>query len=257
VIHFNIGRKIDLLWLLTQNQVTLQYKRTYLGILWSLANPLLLALVFYIAFTIVLGIKKEDFSLFLLSGLFPWTWFSNSISASTVSFIMNKGLIKKFPFPKPLLLTAGILSESVHFLFSVPIILFLAYYYGKRPDMMWFVGIPILFATQFLITFGVSLAVSVINVRFRDFQFIVSFLLNLLFWLTPIVYQFETVPEKYRFLFLYFNPLTSLIGSWRELFMLNAIHWHRLALAISGSIVILILGVLIYRRFDSRLDEIL
>jgi lipopolysaccharide transport system permease protein len=82
-IHYISRREIDLLCILTQEQITLQYKRTWLGIIWSLLNPLLLACIFYIAFTIVLKLKSEDFSLFLLSGLFPWTWFNNSVSGAT------------------------------------------------------------------------------------------------------------------------------------------------------------------------------
>ena len=112
VVRHSLRREIDLLSILTYKQITLQYKRTWLGILWSLLNPLLLALIFYIAFTVVLRIKNEEFSLFLLSGLFPWTWFTNSVSASTVSLIGNRSLIKKFPFPKHFLLVSGILSES-------------------------------------------------------------------------------------------------------------------------------------------------
>jgi len=250
-------RDVDLLWILTQNQVTLQYKRTWLGILWSLLNPLLLALIFYIAFTIVLRIKSEEFSLFLLSGLFPWTWFANSVSASTVSLISNKSLMKKFPFPKHFLLASVILSDSVHFLFSLPIVAFLAYYYGRTPGVIWLAGIPVLFLIEFVITLGVSLAFSVINVHFRDFQFVANFFINLLFWLTPIIYQFETIPPDYRFLFMYFNPLTSLIISWRELFMLNTIRWPWVGTAILGSIVVLILGLLIFRKFDKRIDELL
>jgi lipopolysaccharide transport system permease protein len=255
--HYNPRREIDLLCILTQEQITLQYKRTWLGIIWSLLNPLLLACIFYIAFTIVLKVKSEDFSLFLLSGLFPWTWFNNSVSASTVSLISNKTLIKKFPFPKPFLLISGILSEGVHFLFSLPIIILLGLYYGKSPDWTWLVGIPILLLTQLLIILGVSLAVSVINVYFRDFQFVVNFWLTLLFWLTPIIYQLETVPEAYRPLFLYLNPLTSLIISWRELFLLNRIRWDLFLLALIGSFVVLLLGLLIYQKFNKRVDELL
>jgi lipopolysaccharide transport system permease protein len=180
----------------------------------------------------------KDFSLFLLSGLFPWTWFSNSVSASTVSFNANKSLIKKFPFPKHFLLVANVLSQAVHFLFSLPIIAFLVYYYGRTVGLSWLIGIPVLLVVQFLITIGACLAVSAINVYFYDFQFIVAFLLTMLFWLTPIVYQFDTVPETYRFLFMYFNPLTSLISSWRELFMSNIIHWSWLVIAILGSLII-------------------
>ena len=257
LIDRNLKRDIDLLWLLTQKEITLQYKRTSLGILWSLLNPLLLALVFYIAFTIVLRFQMKDFSLFLLSALFPWTWFSNAVSASTVSLIANKSLIKKFPFPKHFLLSAGVISQGIHFLFSLPIIAFLVYYYGKTASVIWLLGIPILLIIQFITTMGASLAVSVINVYFMDFQFIVAFLLTMLFWLTPIVYPFDTVPETYRVLFLYLNPLTPLMSSWRELFMFNTIHWGWLAISILGSIVIFFVGLLIFRRLSKRVDEVI
>ena len=115
---------------------------------------------FYVAFTIVLRYQIKDFSLFLLSALFPWTWFSNSISASTVSLIANRTLIKKFPFPKYFLLTAGVISQGIHFLFSLPIIACLVYYYGKTAGANWLIGIPVLLIIQFFITLGASLAVS-------------------------------------------------------------------------------------------------
>ena len=254
--RYNLKRDRDLLWLLTKKETTLQYKRTILGIFWSLLNPLLLALVFYIAFVIILNIQKKDFSLFLLAALFPWTWFSNSVSASTVSLVANKSLIKKFPFPKHFLLTAGVLSQGVHFLFSLPIILFLVYSYGKTAHGIWLLGIPLLLLIQFVMTIGVSLAVSVINVYFMDFQFIVTFLLNLLFWITPIIYQLDTIPESYRFLSL-INPLTPLMSSWRELFLSNKIHWNWLVSAFFSSLVVFFAGLIIFRRLNRRLDEVL
>lgn len=257
LIHGNLRRDMDLLWLLTHKEITLQYKRTTIGIFWSLLNPLLLAVVFYVAFTIVLKVQMKDFSLFLLSGLFPWTWFSNSVSASTVLLSANKTLIKKFPFPKHFLLVANVLSQGVHFLFSLPIIAFLVYYYSKTPDTTWLIGIPVLLIIQFLMTLGASLGVSVINVYFYDFQFIVAFLLNMFFWMTPIIYQLETVPEAYRFLFMYFNPLTSLMSSWRELFMSNTLHWDWLAIAIPCSLVVFSAGILVFRRLSKSMDEVL
>lgn len=256
-IRHDLQRDIDLLWLLTRKEVTLQYKRTMLGILWSLLNPLLLALIFYIAFIVILKIEKKDFPLFLLAALFPWTWFSNSVNASTVSMITNKSLIKKFPFPKHFLLTAGVLSQGVHFLVSLPIILFLVCFYGKVPHVIWFLGIPLLLLIQFLMTIGVSLAVSVISVYFADFQFIVAFLLNMFFWITPIIYQLDTIPAPYRPISLYINPLTPLMSSWRELFMSNQIQWNWLLTAFISSLVIFFVGLLIFRRLNRRLDEVL
>ena len=256
-IHYSLQRNIDLLRLLTRKEITLQYKRTSLGILWSLLNPLLLALVFYIAFAVILKIHKQDFPLFLLAALFPWTWFSNSISASTVSLAANKSLIKKYPFPKHFLLTAGVISQGVHFLFSLPIIIFLVYSYGKTVHAIWLLGIPLLLLIQFLMTMGVSLAVSVINAYFMDFQFIVAFLLNLFFWITPIIYQLDTIPAPYRPLSLYMNPLTPLMSSWRELFFSNEIHWNWLLTAFLSSLVVFFAGLIIFRRINRRLDEVL
>ena len=104
---------------------------------------------------------------------------------------------------------------------------------------------------------GVALAVSVISVYFVDFQFIVAFILNLFFWITPIIYQLDTIPEGYRFLSLYFNPLSPLVCSWRELFMSNTIHWVWVADALLSSLIIFFAGLLIFRRLNRRLDEVL
>lgn len=250
-------RKIDLLWILTRKEIILQYKRTSLGILWSLLNPLLLALVFYIAFNIILGVHIASFPLFILSALFPWTWFATSVSASTVSLISNKSLVKKFLFPKHYLLIASVLSQGIHFVFSLPIIIILVYIYGKHVDFIWFIGIPILLVIQFIITIGFALAVSVINVYFMDFQFIVAFLLQVLFWMTPIVYKFDNIPEIYRTLFLYVNPLATLMSSWRELFMSNTIHWNWVGITLLWAITILFSGLFIFLRLSKRIDEVI
>jgi len=253
----NLKRDRDLFWLLTKKETTLQYKRTILGIFWSLLNPLLLALVFYIAFIVVLRIEKKDFPLFLLSALFPWTWFSSSVGASTVALTANRTLIKKFPFPKHFLLAAGISSQGIHFLFSLPILFIMVHYYGKAASGIWLLGIPVLLMIQYVLTLGVALAVSVISVYFVDFQFIVAFGLNLFFWVTPIIYQLDTIPENYRVFSLYCNPLSPLMCSWRELFLFNTIRWVWVAEAFLASLVILFLGLLIFRRLNRRLDEVL
>ncbi len=250
-------RKIDLLWILTRKEIILQYKRTSLGILWSLLNPLLLAFVFYIAFNIILGVQIANFPLFILCALFPWTWFATSVSASAMSLISNKSLVKKFPFPKHYLLVASVFSQGVHFLFSIPIIIILVYLYNKSVGSIWLIGVPILLLIQFTMTIGISLPVSVINVYFMDFQFIVGFLLQVLFWVTPIVYGFDKIPEAYRILFFYMNPMTPLINSWRELFMSNAIYWNSIAIASLGSVVIFFMGFLIFRKLGKRIDEVI
>src|SRR3990170_8283832 len=115
-------RKRDLLWLLTKKEITLKYKRTFLGILWSLFNPILFALVLFIAFKIFMRIQMENYIFFLLAALFPWNWFSASIIMSTGTFIGNVSLIKKVIFPRHFLVIATVLAQLVNLLFAMPII---------------------------------------------------------------------------------------------------------------------------------------
>lgn len=256
-VDYALRRNLDLLYLLIRKDVTLQYKRTALGFFWSLLNPLLLTVVYYIAFTIILNTTIPNFVLFLLSVLFPWTWFSNSISLSNIVLIANKSLIKKILFPRHFLLLSVITSQCIHFLFSLPIIAVLVYYYGNTAGMLWLWGIPVLIIIQFMMTLGFSLIVSTINVYFRDFSFIVAFLLNMLFWMTPILYTLDKIPERYRSIFVYLNPLTILMSSWRDLFMSNMLHWNMLGFAFATALIVLLGGAVIFRQLGKRIDEVI
>jgi len=257
IVNYELKRKTDLLYLLIQKEVTIQYKRTTLGILWTLIDPILSAAVFYIAFTVILKYNIQNYTLFLLSALFPWTLFSNSIILSTNVLITNKSLIKKIPFPRHFLLLAVVTAQCIHFLFSIPITIFLVYYYGNTISLIWVLGIPVLILIQLALTLGFSFVVSTINVYFRDMQYIIAFIINMLFWLTPILYSVDTIPAQYRYLFLNFNPLTRLICSWRELFMFNILNWENIGFCFAISLSILFIGIVFFQRFGKRIDEVI
>src|SRR4030043_1394579 len=110
----------DLVLALTQKELKVKYRRSFLGYLWSVANPLALALVFFIAFKVVMRIQIENYTLFLISGLFPWQWFSNSVSSSAMAFVSNASLIKKVNFRSESLVVATVLNDMLHFILSVP-----------------------------------------------------------------------------------------------------------------------------------------
>jgi lipopolysaccharide transport system permease protein len=251
-----LRRYTDLVLLLTKKEVTLKYKRTYLGVLWSLFNPLLTGIVYYIAFKIFMRIPVENYTLFLLSAIFPWTWFSATITMSAGTLIANKQLIKKIRFPRHLLLGSLTIAQLVNFLFSIPVILVFVYIQGNYPSAIWITGIPLLIAIQFLLTIGASLIVSVINAYFRDMEYLVTVLINVLFWLTPIVYPISTIPEKYR-MYFNFNPLSCLMLSWRELFMNNSLDWPNIGLSMLVSIVVLFCGIVVFHILGHRLDDVL
>jgi lipopolysaccharide transport system permease protein len=251
-----LRRKWDLLWLLTKKEVTLKYKRTSLGILWSLLNPILLALVLFIAFRVFMKIEMENYAFFLLSALFPWNWFSASITMSTVTLIGNVNLIKRIRFPRHFLIIATVLAQFVNLLFSLPIIVGLAYFYGKGPGMNWFLAIPILIGLQFAVTVGICLAISMVNAYFRDMEYIIGVIVSMLFWMTPIIYPLDTVPKAYQ-IYLILNPLTYLITAWRDIFMSNSINWSNMGISLGSSLVFFLLGVLVFQSLGKKLDEVI
>ncbi len=249
-------RKKDLLLLLTKKEITLKYKRTVLGIFWSLLNPILLAVVLFIAFKVFMRIKMENYTFFFLSALFPWNWFSASVTMSTETLIGNVNLIKKIRFPRHFLVIATILAQLVNLLFALPIIVGISYFSGKGPGVNWLIIIPILIVAQFIATVGICLAISMANAYFRDMEYIVGVVISLLFWMTPIVYPLGMVPEAYRFL-LAINPLTYLITAWRDLFMSNSIDWGSIEISFGSSLIFVLFGILVFQRLGKKLDEVI
>ena len=249
-------QQLDLLRLLVKKEITLRYRRTYLGFLWSLLNPLLTGLVLFIAFSVFMRFEMENFALFLMAALFPWTWFAASVTMSAGTLTGNVALIKKVIFPKHFLLLATIIAQLVNFIFSLPVLIALAYYYGSAPTLNWLIGIPVLVVVQFAVIYGLTLIISMVNAFFRDLEYIVTVLVGLLFWMTPIIYPLEAVPEEYR-VFLAMNPVTYLMQAWRDLFFNNTINWHNISISAITAAVVLLAGLLIFKKLDKKLDEVL
>ncbi len=249
-------QQIDLLWLLIDKEITLKYKRTYLGMFWSLLNPLLTAIVLFVAFQLFMRFEMEDYSLFLLAALFPWNWFAASLTMSSVALTGNVSLIKKVIFPKHFLIIATVFGQFITFIFSIPILVVIVYYYGKTPSLNWLIGIPLLSLIQFIVTVGISLLISMLNAFFRDMEYIIGVSINMLFWLTPILYPLNAVPEKYQ-IYLAINPLTYLISAWRDLFLLNTINFYNIGLSFLVATVFLLIGWWVFNTLDRRLDEVL
>lgn len=252
----NLQRKFDLLYLLTHKEFALKYKRTTLGIFWSLLNPILSALVFFIAFKIFMRFEIENYTFFLLSALFPWSWFSSAVIISARSLVDNVSLIKKVVFPRPYLVISVILAQLAHFLFSIPILLAFSVVNADGPSWSWLLGIPILVLIQLTFTFGLALIISISNTYFRDIEYLVGVCMNLVFWMTPIIYPMSSIPDRFR-TYLLLNPLTSLMGAWRELFFNNQILWKEIGIAFAMSLVFLAIGIAVFRKMERRLDEVL
>ncbi len=249
------ARTWDLLLLLTAREVKLRYQGTVLGFLWTLAKPLLLALVFSFALSYVLHVTVggPPYVLFLLTALFPWTWFQSSIQFSAGSFSNNAPLLKKVYFPRFVLPLSTVTSQLFHFVLSIPILVLFLVVAGYYPGPAWLVGVPLLIAIQFLMLAGTVLVVASLNVFLRDLEHLVEVLLNLWFYLTPILYPLSRVPEKVKPMLLV-NPMSSLIEAWRDLFLYDQLPGADIWPALVFAALALLAGAIAFKTLEGQFE---
>ncbi|MCJ7546060.1 MAG: ABC transporter permease [Deltaproteobacteria bacterium] len=256
-MNTQIKHYIDLITVLTQKEMKVRYKSTFFGYVWSVAHPLAFAFVFFMAVKVVMRIQMEGYAVFLIAGLFPWQWLSNSVNASPMVFFLNASLIKKVSLPRNILPLATVLQDMIHFLLAIPVIVLFLFIYHKSPTLSWLYGIPLLLIIQLLMTYGLSLMIASINLFVRDLERLTGIFMTLLFYFTPIIYPETMIPEKYKSLVLFLNPLSSLMVSWRNLFLNGTLEFSLVAASFVYSLFALMLGYAVYTRLSWKFAEVL
>lgn len=246
----------ELILILARKEIKVRYKNNFFGYLWSLANPLASAFVFYFAFEIIFKSNIPNYFVFLIIGLFAWQWSANYLVGACTVYLANGNLIKKAVFPRFVLPIALNIQDAFHYLMSVPIIVAAIWWKGLTiyPAVVW--GTLLVLPAQFLLLLGLGLALASTNLFFRDMERITQIALNMVFYLSPVLYPVDRVPPEYR-IFLDLNPVTPLVETWRALFMDGTIHWSALGHAYLLAFVSLVLGSLVYRRLVGRFAETL
>lgn len=251
-----IQHAIDLLVILTQKDLKVRYKSSLLGYLWSVANPLAFAFVYFVAFKIFMRIPMENYVVFLITGLFPWQWFANSVNFAPMIFLQNASIIKKVNFPRNIIPFSIVLQDMFHFALSIPVIILFMLIYHQAPSLTWFWGIPLFLAVQFVLTYGVVLAVATLNLFFRDLERLTAVGMTLFFYFTPVIYAKSMIPEKFR-PWINLNPLAPLVDGWRELLLYGRIDWGDLGLTAVFGLLAMLLATWIYRTLVWKFAEVL
>lgn len=254
--NLQIQHYIDLITVLTQKEIKVRYKSSFFGYCWSIGHPLAFAIVFFIAFKVVMRIQVENYVLFLIAGLFPWQWFANSVNVSPMIFLANAPIIKKVNFPRNIIPLTIVLQDMIHFIMSIPVIVLFLFLYHKTPSLTWLYGIPVLLGIQLLMTYGVSLMLSSINLFFRDLERMTIICTTFIFYFTPIIYPETMIPERYKHL-IYFNPFALLMPSWRNLFLNGRLEPISLMVSLVYSIFGFMIGYLVYKKLSWKFAEVL
>jgi len=251
-----------LLAVMTGRELKARYRGSVLGFLWSLANPLLLLGVYTFVFSLVFQPRVEGqspYPVFLVCGLFPWVWLSSSLLEGTASLTGNAGLIRRSVFPIELLPLVPVLSNLVNFLLSIPILvlaLVAARALGHPVGGPWIVLLPVVVLLQLPFVSGASLALAALAVHFKDVRDIVSNLLTLGFFLTPILYSIDAVPHAALRALVLWNPLTPFVVAYQDVLFRGRppepAVWAGMALAAA---VAWSLGAWVFGRLSDTLIE--
>jgi lipopolysaccharide transport system permease protein len=203
----------DLLAVLVGRDIKLRYKRSFLGLAWSLLNPLAQFLVLNFVFSTVLPLNIADYTPFLFTGLLAWNWFSTSLLLATNAIVENRDLIRRPGFPPAVLPLIAVVSNLIHFLLALPILAVFLLVSGEPPrlSVLW---LPAIIAVQFLLSLSLSYFLATIQVTFRDTQYLLSVALLLGFYLTPVFYSLATVPARYHLAYQ-LNPMVHLLDAYR------------------------------------------
>ncbi len=204
----------ELIYFFVWRDIALRYKQTVIGVAWVILQPFIMMVVFSFLFGTVAKIATGNipYPLFVYLGLLFWNLFSRSVTASSESIVANRNLIGKIYFPRLIFLISAIMVNLVDFIVAFTVFILLMLYYQFAPNFLGFFFLPFALCITLMFAAGIGAMLATLNVYYRDIRFIIPFALQVLLFLTPVVYPANFISEKYR-LILQLNPMAAIIES--------------------------------------------
>ncbi len=247
----------ELLFFLALREIKIRYKQTIMGAGWAVLQPFFTMIVFTLIFGGLASMPSEGipYPIFSYSGLLLWTYFSVALTQSGNSLVGNAPLLSKVYMPRLFIPTAPCIAGIVDYLIALSILGLMMVYYMFVPNLTILLLPAILFVT-FLLASGLGFWLSSICVKYRDVKFVLPFFIQLLLFVSPVIYPAAIVGENLRWL-LYLNPLTGLINAHRACLLgYTPIDWHGLGIAVALTLVLFITGILYLKRTEKYLADL-
>ena len=206
----------ELIVSLTKKELKVKYRGSVLGFFWSLLNPILTMLVYSFVFSIVLRAGIPEFAIFLICALLPFNFLSNSVNYGASSIIANSNLVNKIYFPREIIPLSIILANLFNFLLELAALFIVMGIMGYSFYIYLYL-LPVVIFIQFFLVVGMTLLVSALNVFFRDLQHLITIIMMVWFFGTPIIYPLSMVPERFQFI-IKINPMTIYAAYYRNIF---------------------------------------
>ncbi len=256
----------DLLFNLVARDLKVRYKNSFLGVIWSWLNPLLMMLVFTFVFNIMRGAGMANFHIFVLSGLLPWNYFSGALLGGIQSIVSNGGLIKKVYFPREILPLSLVASNLINFLIALPVLFLLAALSGVH-FTAWVLLLPLPILVETIFVLGIVLLLSTLEVFYRDIHMIMDVAILAWFFLTPIFYDMSQLPSNVLFnlfghpvtaarLVMWLNPMASIINTYQDIiYRGHPTALDFLARTAITSLLVFFLGYAVFLKYRGRFGE--
>ena len=245
----------DMIFSLVRRELRGRYKGSVLGFLWTYINPLCQVIVYSAVFSVIFKVQIDKFYLYLIIGMMPWTFFNTSVQGGTTCIRAQADMVKKIFFPREVIPIAYVTSAFVNMLLSF-IIVFLAVLvsgYGFNLQVLLF--LPLIMIIEYLLALGIAFIVSSITVYFRDLEQIVGVIMMAWIYITPIMYNMEYVPEQYRPLIV-LNPMTPIVEVYHQILYYRMVPTTNYLLLAGGvSLMIFIVGFIVFGRLDRNFAE--
>jgi ABC-2 type transport system permease protein len=240
---------------LVRRDLRVRYAQSFLGYVWTVLDPLLMALVYFVVFTYVFKAHRaglQPYLLFLIIGMLAWQWFNGTVGDTTRSLQQEARLVRSTNLPREIWVIRVVVAKGIEYLLSLPVLAGFTLLYVVRGEahLNWrLVLIPLAIAIQFVLLVGLGLLLAPIHVLATDTERVVRILLRFMFYATPVLYSTAAVPEGMRIL-VELNPLSGILAVYRSGFFDVPFAWREVGVAVVESFILLVCGWVVFRRME-------
>lgn len=252
----DLWRYRELFYILSWRDVKIRYKQTVVGAAWSVVRPLLTTVIFTLVFSRIAKLPSPEgvpYALMVYAGMLPWQFFSNALTESSNSLIGNTNLISKVYFPRMIIPTSSVITSLLDFAISFGLMLLMMVYYGVAPPIQVLL-LPLFILLTFLAAIGAGLYITALNVKYRDFRYIIPFIVQFGLYITPVGFATSSIGEKWRLAYS-LNPMVGIIDGFRWCLLDQPLNVQGLLCSIAVTLFLLWLGVRYFRSTEKSFAD--
>ncbi len=248
----------ELFYFFTWRDIKVKYKQTAIGFLWAILQPFLTMLIFALFFGKLLGVPSDGipYPVFAFSGLIIWNVFATGLTNSANSMVTNANIIKKIYFPRLIIPMSSILVAAFDFLMALLVFLGLMVYYHISFSWLLLIYVPAALLLTIITVFGAGSLLAALNVKYRDFRYVIPFLVQALMFLTPVIYPVSIITYPWAKFLLAINPMTGAVNLMRGAVIQSAPDVQLLLISVASAIVLFFAGLLYFKKTEAYFADI-